>query len=82
MFLSHRQRKLKKQEPEIMPPVPKVEPEPPGPEVPPDNDAPQKKVPADRGQGSFPTELILIVIRACSAFRWWLRLLGSQMGFW
>jgi hypothetical protein len=30
MFLLHRQRKLKKQEPKVMPPVPKV----PGPEVP------------------------------------------------
>ena len=36
---------LKKQEPEIMPPVPVVEPERNIPEVPPDKDAPEKKGP-------------------------------------
>jgi hypothetical protein len=35
----------KKQEPEIMPPVPVVEPERNIPEVPPDKDAPEKKGP-------------------------------------
>jgi hypothetical protein len=35
----------KKQEPEIMPPVPEVEPERNVPEIPPDKDAPEKKGP-------------------------------------
>jgi hypothetical protein len=35
----------KKQEPEIMPPVPEVEPEQNVPEIPPDKDAPEKKGP-------------------------------------
>jgi hypothetical protein len=35
----------KKQEPEIMPPVPEVEPERNVPEIPPDKDAPEKKSP-------------------------------------
>jgi hypothetical protein len=35
----------KKQEPEILPPVPEVEPEPNVPEIPPDKDAQEKKVP-------------------------------------
>jgi hypothetical protein len=35
----------KKQEPEIMPPVPGVEPERDIPEIPPDKDAPEKKSP-------------------------------------
>jgi hypothetical protein len=35
----------KKQEPEIMPPVPQVEPQRNVPEVPPDKDAPEKKSP-------------------------------------
>ena len=35
----------KKQEPEIMPPVPEVEPERNAPEIPPDKDAPEKKSP-------------------------------------
>jgi hypothetical protein len=35
----------KKQEPEIMPPVPEVEPERDIPEIPPDKDAPEKKSP-------------------------------------
>jgi hypothetical protein len=38
----------KKQEPEIMPPVPEVEPERNVPEIPPDKDVPEKKGP--RGQ--------------------------------
>lgn len=35
----------KRQEPEIMPPVPEVEPTRPGPEIPPDKDAPEKFAP-------------------------------------
>ena len=35
----------KKQEPEIMPPVPEVEPERNVPEIPPDKDVPEKKGP-------------------------------------
>jgi hypothetical protein len=35
----------KKQEPEIMPPVPQVEPERGVPEIPPDKDAPEKEAP-------------------------------------
>jgi hypothetical protein len=35
----------KEQEPEIMPPVPEVEPEQNVPEIPPDKDAPEKKGP-------------------------------------
>jgi hypothetical protein len=35
----------KKQEPEIMPPVPEVEPPRTVPEIPPDKDAPEKKGP-------------------------------------
>jgi hypothetical protein len=35
----------KKQEPEIMPPVPEVEPDRKEPEIPPDKDAPEKKGP-------------------------------------
>jgi hypothetical protein len=35
----------KKQDPEIMPPVPEVEPERNVPEIPPDKDAPEKKRP-------------------------------------
>jgi hypothetical protein len=39
-----------KQEPEIMPPVPEVEPERNAPEIPPDKDAPEKKSPV-RSEG-------------------------------
>jgi hypothetical protein len=42
----------KKQEPEIMPPVPKVEPEREVPEIPPDKDAPEKKGPI-RAKSNF-----------------------------
>jgi hypothetical protein len=35
----------KRQEPEIMPPVPEVEPTRPGPEIPLDKDAPEKLTP-------------------------------------
>lgn len=35
----------KRQEPEIMPPVPEVEPERRAPEIPPDKDAPDKNAP-------------------------------------
>jgi hypothetical protein len=40
----------KKQEPEIMPPAPEVEPERNLPEIPPDKDAPEKKGPV-RAEG-------------------------------
>jgi len=39
----------KKQEPEIMPPVPKVAPGRNAPEIPPDKDAPEKNVPIQGG---------------------------------
>jgi hypothetical protein len=42
----------RKQELDIMPPVPKVEPEPEVPEIPPDKDAPEKKGPI-RAKNSF-----------------------------
>jgi hypothetical protein len=35
----------KRQEPEIMPPVPEVEPRRTVPDIPPDNDAPEKQAP-------------------------------------
>ena len=46
----------KKQEPEIMPPVPKVEPvepERPGPEIPPDKDVPEKESPIRASNGAL-----------------------------
>jgi hypothetical protein len=43
----------KKQEPEIMPPVPKVEPERPGPEIPPDKDAPERESPIRAANGAL-----------------------------
>jgi hypothetical protein len=39
----------KRQEPEIMPPVPEVEPERRIPEIPPDKDAPEKQSPVKGG---------------------------------
>jgi hypothetical protein len=39
----------KRQEPEIMPPVPEVEPERSIPEIPPDKDAPEKQSPVKGG---------------------------------
>ncbi|HWY74118.1 MAG TPA: hypothetical protein VN281_00795 [Verrucomicrobiae bacterium] len=41
----------KKQEPEIMPPVPEVEPERNVPEIPPDKDVPEKKGPTQAEVG-------------------------------
>jgi hypothetical protein len=39
----------KRQEPDIMPPVPMVEPRPDLPEIPPDKDVPEKKAPTKGG---------------------------------
>jgi hypothetical protein len=46
----------KKQEPEIMPPLPKVEPEPEVPEISPDKDAPEKKGPIRATSNFYHTE--------------------------
>ena len=43
----------KAKEPEIILPVPQVEPERPGPEVPPDNDAPERESPSRAGKGAI-----------------------------
>ena len=51
----------KKQEPEIMPPGPKVEPERPGPEIPSDKDVPERKSHIPSRQRRLAMELNLLL---------------------
>jgi len=66
----------KKQEPEIMPPGPKVEPERPGPEIPSDKDVPERESHIRAADGArHGTNFIVMILP--SSFRWWRRQLGQ-----